>query len=88
VEPADDLAGLRIADEHGERSKIVVSDLAQIVGAETIGDHRHVGRIKLIGHGDVWLCLGIVVRHIRLRSHRPRGGREVSSPTADVHRII
>jgi len=59
VEPADDLAGLRIADEHGERSKIVVSDLAQIVGAETIGDHRHVGRIKLIGHGDVWLCLGI-----------------------------
>jgi len=34
VEPADDLAGLRIADEHGERAKIVVTGLAQIVGAE------------------------------------------------------
>src|ERR1700736_2645242 len=42
VEPADDLAGLRIADEHGEPAKIAVSGLAQIVGAETIGDHRHV----------------------------------------------
>jgi len=51
VEPVDDLAGLRIADEHGERAKIVVSGLAQIVGAETIGDHRHVGGIKLIGDG-------------------------------------
>src|SRR5882724_1760632 len=29
VEPADDLAGLRIADENGERAKIVVSGLAQ-----------------------------------------------------------
>lgn len=28
--------------EHRERGKIVVSRLAQVVGAETIGDHRYV----------------------------------------------
>src|SRR5437016_2104083 len=55
VEPADDLAGPRIADKHGERAKIVASGLAQIVAAEAIGDHRYVGGIKLIGHGDVWI---------------------------------
>src|SRR5713101_3626431 len=67
VEPADDLAGLRIADEHGEPAKIAVSGLAEIVGAETIGDHRYVGGIKLIGHGDVRVCLassfGIFASH-------------------------
>ena len=75
VEPADDAAGLPVADEHGEPAKITVSDLAEIVGAENLGDHRYVGGIKLIGHADVWLCLGIVIRHIRLRLHRPRGFR-------------
>src|ERR1700730_4218555 len=69
VEPADDLTGLRVADEHRERAKIVVSSLAQIVGAETIGDHRYIGGIKLIGHADVWVGLFIVIRHIRLPSH-------------------
>src|SRR5262245_41645716 len=52
VEPAAGLAGLRIADEHGEPARIVVSDLAEIVGAETIDDHRYVGGIKLIGYGS------------------------------------
>jgi hypothetical protein len=54
VEPADDLAGLRIADEQGERAKIVVSGLVQIVGAETTGDDRYVGGIKHLGHRDFW----------------------------------
>src|SRR6476661_5049884 len=38
VEPADDLAGLWITDEHGERAKVVVSSLAQIIGAQTIAN--------------------------------------------------
>src|SRR5215467_7098364 len=42
VEPADDLAGLRIVDEHGERAKVMVSSLAQIIGAQTIADYRCV----------------------------------------------
>src|SRR5215469_681831 len=48
VEPADDFAGLRIADEHGERAKVVVSGLAQIIGAQTIANHRCVSGIQLI----------------------------------------
>jgi hypothetical protein len=40
VKPADDLAGLRIADEYGERAKVVISGLAPIIGAETIADYR------------------------------------------------
>ena len=32
-----------------------------------------VGGIKLIGQGDVWVCLGTVIRHIRLPSPRHRG---------------
>src|SRR5215831_4551980 len=66
VEPADDLPGLRIADEHGERAKIVVSGLAGIIGAQTIADYRCVGGIKLIGHRDVCIFISIVIWHIRL----------------------
>jgi len=66
VEPADDLPGLRVADEHGERAKIVVSGLANIIGAQTIADYRRVGGIKLIGHEDVCICISIVIWHIRL----------------------
>jgi hypothetical protein len=55
MEPADDLAGLWIADEHGERAKVVVSGLAQIIGAQTIANHRCAADIKLIGDGDVWV---------------------------------
>ena len=36
----------------GERAKIVVPDLVQIIGTEAIGDHRDVGGIKHIGHCD------------------------------------
>jgi hypothetical protein len=85
VEPADDLAGLRIADEHRERAKIVVSGLAQIVGAETIGDHRYIAGIKLIGHADVWVGLGIVIRHIRLPSHGPCGRAPDRCCTSSPH---
>src|SRR5262249_37348192 len=53
VEPAYDLAGLWIADEHGEWAKIVVSGLAQIIRTQTIADYRCVGGIKLIGDSDV-----------------------------------
>jgi hypothetical protein len=42
-----------IADDNGESAKIAVSDLAEIVGAEAIHDHRKIGGIKLIGQGDV-----------------------------------
>jgi hypothetical protein len=31
---------LLVADEHGERAKIVVSGLGYIIGAEPLGDHR------------------------------------------------
>jgi hypothetical protein len=53
VEAADDLAGLRIADEHGERAKVVISGLAQIIGAQIIPDHHCIGGIKLIGDSNV-----------------------------------
>jgi hypothetical protein len=43
VEPPEDLASPRIADDHGESAKIAVSDLAEIVSAKTIGDHCYVG---------------------------------------------
>src|SRR5690242_572807 len=66
MEPADDLAGLRVANEYGERAKVVVSGLTRIIGAETIADYGRVGSIKLIGHGDVCTCPGIVIRHVRL----------------------
>ena len=66
MEPADDLAGLGFADKYRERAKVIVSSLAHIKGAETIADYRCVGGSKLIGHGDVYICLGIVIRHIRL----------------------
>src|SRR5262249_46752046 len=62
VEPADDLAGLRIADEHSERAKVVVSRLTQIIGAQTIANHRCVGGIKLIGDSDAWVCFEFVIR--------------------------
>ena len=39
MEPADDLAGPWVPDEHGKPPKIAVSGLAQIVGAKTIGNH-------------------------------------------------
>ena len=58
MEPADDLAGLWIADEHGERAKVVVSGLAQIIGAQTIANHLCVSGIQLIGDGNVWVALG------------------------------
>src|SRR5215470_12660615 len=66
VEPADELAGLGFADKHREWAKVVVSSLAHIIGAEAIADYRCVGGSKLIGHGDVHICLGIVTQHIRL----------------------
>jgi hypothetical protein len=68
MESADDLAGLRITDEHGERAKVVVSSLVHIIGPETIADHCCVGGIELIGHSDLCLCVDITVRHIRLPS--------------------
>ena len=40
--------------------------LTHIIGAETIADYRCVGGTQLIGHGDVYICFGIVIRHIRL----------------------
>src|SRR5215831_2257039 len=40
VEPADNPSGLRVADEYGERAKIVVSGLADIVSAEASADYR------------------------------------------------
>ena len=61
MEPADDLAGLGFADKYRERAKVIVSSLAHIKGAETIADYRCVGGSKLIGHGDVNICLGIVI---------------------------
>src|SRR5262249_1643651 len=64
VEPTDDLAGLRIADEYREAAKIAVSDLIEIVCAETLCDDRDVGGIRLIDCCNVRICLGIVVRHI------------------------
>ena len=70
------LCGLRIADDNGEPAKIAVSDLAEIVDAEAIGDDRKVIGIKLIGQGDVWVRLGILIRHIRLPSHKPVTGPE------------
>ena len=54
------------ADKYGERTKVVVSGLAHIIGAETIADYRCVDRIKLIRHEDDNICLGIVIWHIRL----------------------
>ncbi len=74
MEPADDLTGLRIADEHGERAKVIVSGLAQIIGTQTIANYLCVSGIQLIRDGNVWVCLGIDIREIRLPSHW-RGGR-------------
>ena len=54
VEPADDLAVLRVANEYGERAKVVV--LRPGSGAETIADYRRADGIELIGHGDVCIC--------------------------------
>ena len=68
------LRGLRIADEHGERAKIVVPGLVQITGAETIGDHRCGGGIQRIRDGDVWVCRQIVIPHIRFPSAGPVAG--------------
>jgi len=73
VEPADDPPGLRIADEYSERAKVVVCGLADIVGAKAVAYYCCVCSIKLIGHGDVYVCLGIVIRHIPLLV-RPSGG--------------
>jgi hypothetical protein len=64
VEPADDLAGRRIADKNRQRAEIVVSGLAEIVADETIGNDRYVGGIRLIDNGDAWFQFGIVIRHI------------------------
>jgi hypothetical protein len=66
VEPANDLTGLRIADEHSERAKVVVSGLAQIIGAQTIANYRCVSGTHLIGDGDVRVYPETVIRHIRL----------------------
>src|SRR5262249_23026 len=74
VESADDFAGLRMAEQHGERAKVIVSGLAQIIGAQTIANHRCVSGIQLIGDGNVWVCPEIVIQQICLPSHW-RGGR-------------
>jgi hypothetical protein len=46
----------------------VVPSLVQIIGAETIGDHRYVSGIQLIGDGNIWVCPEIVIQQIA--SHR------------------
>ena len=47
-------------------SRLNSSAILPDIGAETITDYRCVGGTKLIGHGDVYICFGIVIRHIRL----------------------
>jgi hypothetical protein len=71
---------LPIADGNGEPAKIAVSDLAEIVGAETVGDHRNVGWVQPIGQGkgDAWICLGTIIRHMRDILHAS-GERQITS---------
>src|SRR5262249_37373556 len=57
-----------------ERAKVIVSGLAQIIGTQTIANYLCVSGIHLIRDGNVWVCLGIVIRQIRFPSHW-RGGR-------------
>ena len=53
MQPADHLAGLPIADKNRQRAKIQVSGLVDIVGPQTVADHRCISGIELIGYDHV-----------------------------------